>query len=94
MDADGGNPTRITDSPATERRPAWSPDGSKLAFVSDRDGNDEIYVMDADGSDQTRLTDDLGLDRNPRWSPDGTRIAFDPITGSTSWIPTEGTRPR
>ncbi len=49
---------------------------SKIAFVSNRDGNAEIYVMDADGSNVTRLTNNLGFDGAPTWSPDGTRIAF------------------
>jgi TolB protein len=48
----------------------------KIAFMSHRDGNPEIYVMDADGSDQTRLTNDLAEDKEPSFSPDGTKIAF------------------
>jgi Tol biopolymer transport system component len=48
----------------------------KIAFVSDRDGNWEIYVMDADGTNQTRLTTNAAIDSNPSWSPDGTKIAF------------------
>ena len=48
----------------------------KIAFVSDRDGNDEIYVMNADGSGQTRLTNNLAQDNRPDWSPDGSKIAF------------------
>src|SRR5207244_33978 len=54
--------------------PAWSPDGAKIAFVSDRDGyndNYEIYVMNADGSSVTRLTNSPGYDLVPAWSPDG-----------------------
>jgi len=49
---------------------------SKIAFVSDRDGNDEIYVMDADGTGRVNLTNNPGDDYNLVWSPDGTRIAF------------------
>ena len=56
--------------------PAWSPDGTKIAFVSDRDGDTEIYVMNADGSHPTNLTNTSAEDRTPAWSPDGTKIAF------------------
>src|ERR687893_2407217 len=48
----------------------------QIAFVSLRDGNDEIYVMNADGSDQTNLSNNDADDFNPSWSPDGERIAF------------------
>ncbi len=76
MNADGSNQTRITTNSASDRQPSWSPDGTRLAFVSNRDGNDEIYVMNADGSSQTRLTNNAAFDFDPAWSPDGTRIAF------------------
>ncbi|MCK4394724.1 PD40 domain-containing protein, partial [Candidatus Bipolaricaulota bacterium] len=46
-----------------------SPDGSKIAFTSDRDGNPEIYVMNADGTNQQRLTNSLATDGSPVWSP-------------------------
>jgi len=68
--------SRLTSHLAYDISPAWSPDGSKIAFVSMRDGNDEIYVMSADGSGQTRLTFEGAPDRSPAWSPDGNRIAF------------------
>ncbi len=77
MDADGSNQTRLTRGPWGDWSPAWSPDGTRIAFESDRDGDLEIYVMDADGSNQTRLTRDLANDMGPAWSPDGTRIAFE-----------------
>ena len=56
MNADGSNVTRLTNHPESDRSPAWSPDGRRIAFTSDRDGNDDIYVMNADGSNVTRLT--------------------------------------
>ena len=49
---------------------------SKIAFVSNRDGNDEIYVMDADGSNQTNLTNNPAEEAYPAWSPDGRKIGF------------------
>ncbi|MQF48280.1 hypothetical protein FIM08_00005 [SAR202 cluster bacterium AC-647-N09_OGT_505m] len=54
--ADGSGQTRLTTNPAVDNDPAWSPDGSKIAFSSQRDGHPEIYVMNADGTGQTRLT--------------------------------------
>ncbi len=71
MDADGSNQTLLTNNPALDGLPAWSPDGTKIAFHSDRDGNDEVYVMDADGSNQTRLTNNHAFDFGPAWSPVG-----------------------
>src|SRR5262249_29899631 len=68
---------RLTNNNAMDRGPAWSPDGSKIAFFSNRDGMDEIYVMDADGSNVKRLTNNLADDDNPEWSPDGRKILFD-----------------
>ena len=84
MNADGSDPTRLTDNPASDNWPSWSPDGGRIAFHSNRDDPDpnddehfwDIYVMNADGSDQTRLTDGSAWDSYPRWSPDGQRIAF------------------
>jgi Tol biopolymer transport system component len=77
VNADGsGGTTLLADGTSDDREPSWSPDGSRLAFLSDRDGNPEIYVMNANGSDQTRLTNNEHLDGEPAWSPDGTKIAF------------------
>ena len=56
--------------------PAWSSDGNRLAFMSARDGNWEIYVVNDDGSQVTRLTDNSANDGLPTWSPDGNWIAF------------------
>jgi Tol biopolymer transport system component len=56
--------------------PAWSPDGTRIAFTSFRHGNGELYVMNADGSAQTRLTRTTAHEDHAAWSPDGRRIAF------------------
>ena len=79
MDADGGNPQNLTNSPRYDRDPSWSPDGKRIAFASDRDepfGYFDIYVMNADGSNPQRLTENSNNDKDPSWSSDGKRIVF------------------
>lgn len=56
--------------------PVFSPDGTKIAFSSNRDGNNEIYVMNVDGSGLRRLTNHRAIDTTPTWSPSGTHVAF------------------
>ncbi len=57
-------------------RPRYSPDGSKIVFQSNREGQPEIYVMNSNGTAQTRLTNNPAWDTAPAWSPDGTKILF------------------
>ncbi len=71
-----GTSTLLTSNAVADSNPAWSPDGTHLAFTSVRDGNNEIYLMNADGSDVRRLTNSVYADYQPTWSSDGTRIAF------------------
>jgi len=72
MGSDGSSPVNITNHPAADQDPAWSPDGRQIVFVSDRDGDSAIFVMNSDGSDVDRL----GPGTEPAWSPDGARIAL------------------
>ncbi len=76
VNSNGTGLTRLTTNSVSDGDPAWSPDGSKIAFRSARDGNHEIYVMNADGSNPARLTSNSAADYQPTWSPDGSRIAF------------------
>lgn len=80
MNADGSGQTNLTNHPAGEHNPSWSPDGSRITFESDRDDGQnytsKIYVMNADGSNQQRLSSAAGDDYAPVWSPDGSKIAF------------------
>ena len=77
VSADGTSGTvPLVTGPGNNGGPSWSPDGRRLAFISDRDGNSEIYVMNADGTGQTRLTDNPLGHGGPVWAPDGTKIAF------------------
>lgn len=73
---DGATVRNLTNNPADDEGPAWFPDGSRLAFSTDRDGNFEIYTMQSDGSGAVRLTQSEAQDDSPVWSPGGSKIAF------------------
>jgi Tol biopolymer transport system component len=74
VNSDGTGLKQLTTDGANDYRPTWSPDGSHIAFVSTRDGNNEIYVMSADGTGQTNITNNVASDNSPAWSPSGTTI--------------------
>src|SRR5688572_22314779 len=76
MFADGSSPENLSAHPSEDQAPSWAPEGLRIAFVSDRDGNEEIYSMFLDGSSQGRLTTDTVPDYAPAWSADGQVIAF------------------
>jgi len=89
MNSDGSNVGQLTfPNPARDTitghvidttsnfHPAWSPDGTKIAFASTRDTNSQIYVMDPNGFNVVRLTHTSAEDAQPAWSPDGSKIAF------------------
>jgi TolB protein len=73
MNPDGSGRTRLTNHPATDWTPTWSPGGQKIAFWSNRDSQEGIYLMNPDGSDVTYL---ISGSRDPSWSPDGQKITF------------------
>ena len=78
VNVDGTGLTQLTDNDAVETEPIFSPDGSKIAFISTRDDNQgfEIYIMNADGTNQTRLTEASGGNHRAAFSPDGNKITF------------------
>ena len=73
---DTGKVTNVTNSPAFDADPSFSPDGKQILFDSDRDGNQEIYAVNIDGTSLRRLTFDPAGDNHPAFSPDGTQIVF------------------
>ncbi len=75
MKPGGFSPARLTTDPS-DTAPVWSPDGKRVAFISARSGNWELYLIDAAGGKETRLTDNRAVDVAPTWSPDGKKLAF------------------
>jgi Tol biopolymer transport system component len=77
MNPDGSGQTNLTNNACLDAQPAWSPDGSRIAFVSSRQfcagGQLDLWVMGASGSSPTKVTD---IARSPTWAPDGQRIAY------------------
>ena len=67
---------QLTNSNSIDTSPSYAPDGSKIAFESDRGGTQQIYVMNADGSNPHRITFGDGRYASPVWSPRGDLIAF------------------
>lgn len=93
MNADGSQPIRLTSVPGPDLDPVFSPDGTRIAFCSGRDGNNrEIYIMQADGTDQTNVTNHPNAyDCGSTWSPHGTQLAFasnrdSSFTGSNIYV--------
>ncbi|MEA2842528.1 MAG: hypothetical protein QOJ69_199, partial [Actinomycetota bacterium] len=79
---DGNGLKALTSDGTDETDPALSPDGKKVLYVGDADGDNEIYVMNVDGSGRKQLTDNQAEDVAPAWSPDGKKIAW--ASGATT----------
>ena len=76
MDKDGSNQTPLINTSANERQADISPNGTEIVFISNKDGNDEIYKIDLETKNITRLTNSALDEAFPKWSPDGNSIVF------------------
>ncbi len=76
LDLDAGETICLTPEGVEDLQPSWSPDGTRIAFVSELGENPNIWLMDADGGNRKRLTEGTFNDVFPSWSPDGTSIVF------------------
>jgi hypothetical protein len=86
MNSDGSDRVRLVEGQSGFlSAPSWSPDGSKLAFVSDMDGSPDIWVADIEGNNVVNLTGQEAKDHSPAWSPDGAWIAFASLRDSRYW---------
>jgi hypothetical protein len=86
MNSDGSNRTLLTQGQSGFlAAPAWSPDGSQIAFISERSGYADVWVMDSGGGNAMNLTNDEAKDHSPAWSPDGEWIAFASLRDSLYW---------
>jgi uncharacterized protein YjdB len=94
---DASNFYRVTDQAGNQGNAVFSPDGTRIAFVSDQGGNLDLYVMNADGSDHRQITTTLSLEGSPDWTPDGQQLVYESdASGAVQlWIVNaDGSNPR
>ena len=86
----GGEARRLTDGPAWDCQPRFSPDGKQIAFISDRSGSDNLWLINADGTGAKKVSDETDeLLGSPAWSPDGNYILtrkYGPYPGATDYL--------
>lgn len=75
----GGEATRLTTQPSYETEPIWSPDGTKIAFASDREGGNDVFIMDSKGGEATRLTYNSAAELPNTFTPDGKSVIYSAV---------------